>query len=266
MDYSSDTPNMDTLDLSDHDSDDLFASPSHKKAPKPVAADPAGPIPTTTSSSSKARNGESRFDAEEVREVREAALRKELEGVRNINQVIEGVIESLDRAKGNMDTVSRTVTSASTLLNTWIRILSQTEHNQRLILNPSWQGATQDVLDIENESVLRQQAAERRELEEQQRRETAAARRAEEERRRAAEGTTGGRGTTRGTRGRGRGASRGVVSSGYGRVTSSSAGYVGVGGQTGTRGRGISGSSGRAGSGIGRGLGSTRGRARGSAR
>jgi hypothetical protein len=39
------------------------------------------------------------FDAEEVRE---AALRKELEGVRDINQVIEGVIGTLERAKGNM--------------------------------------------------------------------------------------------------------------------------------------------------------------------
>lgn len=39
------------------------------------------------------------FDAEEVRS---NALRRELEGVRNINEVIEGVIGTLERAKGNM--------------------------------------------------------------------------------------------------------------------------------------------------------------------
>lgn len=46
-------------------------------------------------------NHDSRFnDAEEVRE---AALRRELEGVRNINEVIEGVIGTLERARGNMN-------------------------------------------------------------------------------------------------------------------------------------------------------------------
>lgn len=36
-------------------------------------------------------------------EAREAALRKELQTVQNVNQAIEGVIESLERAKGNME-------------------------------------------------------------------------------------------------------------------------------------------------------------------
>jgi hypothetical protein len=146
------------------------------------------------------------------------------------------------------------VTSASTLLNTWIRILSQTEHNQRLLLNHNWQGAAQDIQDLENEAILKQQAAERRQVEEQQRREMAA-RKAEEEERRRVEGCTV-RGS-KGTRGRGRGVSRGGTSA-------SSSGYVGVGGQGGTRGTGRGGSvAGRAGSGIGRGTGSIRGRGRG---
>ncbi|KAI9830378.1 MAG: hypothetical protein M1826_004801 [Phylliscum demangeonii] len=114
------------------------------------------------------RQGEARFDAEEERE---AALRAELQGVRSINQVLEGVLSSLDRAKENMAVVSRTVQSASALLDTWIQVLSQTEHNQRLMLNPSWQGASQDVVDIEKETKFRQQAAQRKEMEEQRRRE-----------------------------------------------------------------------------------------------
>lgn len=120
-------------------------------------------------------------------------------------------------------TVSRTVSSASTLLNTWTRILSQTEHNQRLILNPNWQGATQDVADMENETILKQQAAERREQELLRQRE-AAARKTEEDARKRAQPTTTSRstrGTTTGTRGR-------VRSTGLGRTPSVSYSSAGM--------------------------------------
>jgi hypothetical protein len=68
------------------DESDLFPSPS--KAPHTQEERPKTPT-----------NQNAPFDAEEARE---AALRKELEGVRNINEVIEGVIGTLERAKGNM--------------------------------------------------------------------------------------------------------------------------------------------------------------------
>ncbi|KAF2464722.1 uncharacterized protein BDR25DRAFT_271360 [Lindgomyces ingoldianus] len=245
-----DSQSMDALNLSDSDSDALFDTPAARKAnSKPPDED--GDM-AEGATSAKTRTKESHYTTEEAREV---ALRKELENVRNVNKVIEGVVESLQKANNNMDTVSRTVHNASTLLHTWTRILSQTEHNQRLILNPQWQGATQDLVDIQNEEIQRQQAAERREAEEQARRD-AAVRRADEERRRA-EATP-----KAGSRGRGRGSARprgGSTSSGYGGGSASS-GYVGVGGQGG-RGLNRSGStSSRGGTGIGRGL---RGRGRG---
>jgi hypothetical protein len=84
------TPDIGKLDLSDSDTDDLFASPS--KASKPATKPNSKP--------EGQRNGESKYDAEEARE---AALRKELEGVRSINEVIEGVVSSLECAKGNME-------------------------------------------------------------------------------------------------------------------------------------------------------------------
>jgi hypothetical protein len=71
----------DNLDSSDHE--ESFATP-HNPAP--------GRSKTPT-------NQGSRFDTDEARE---AALRKELDGVRKINEVIEGVIGTLERAKGNM--------------------------------------------------------------------------------------------------------------------------------------------------------------------
>ncbi|KAA8566961.1 hypothetical protein EYC84_010057 [Monilinia fructicola] len=176
------TPDIGKLDLSDSDNEDLFASPS-----KPAKANLKAPSKNAESSAQAQRSGGSKYDAEASRE---AALQKELEGVRNINELIEGVLGSLDLAKGNMDTVSQTVTSASTLLNTWIRILSQTEHNQRLILNPNWRGASQDVADMENEQVLKAQAAERRAAEEERRRDAARQRAEDEERQRQAGTTT----------------------------------------------------------------------------
>ncbi|KAL4928409.1 DASH complex subunit Duo1-domain-containing protein [Aspergillus undulatus] len=179
---------MDRLQLSDEDTEDLWDSPSKrgkKKLSHPQIKQESSSPPTQSD-----RDEETLFDRQEAREV---ALRNELQTVRNVNNVIESLLGSLDRAKGNMETVSRTVNNASTLLNTWTRILSQTEHNQRVILNPQWQGATQDAADLENEEFLRQQAAERRERELQEQRE-AAARKAEETERKRAQ-STGTRGT-----------------------------------------------------------------------
>ncbi|TPX18073.1 uncharacterized protein E0L32_011843 [Thyridium curvatum] len=219
------------------DSSDLFTS-------SPAKADPAsdsedGPKTPT--------NQNVRFDAEEVRE---AALRRELEGVRNINEVIEGVLGTLERAKGNMNNVSQTVNNASTLLNTWTRILSQTEHNQRLILNPEFKGATQDLLEIESENLRKQQEAERK-AEELERRREAARRKAEEDERQrlvAPSSTSSSRGLARGTRSRGRVYSRG---SGIGRGGSTSGSMSDTSTSSLQRTR--------SGSGIGRGFGGTRG-------
>lgn len=78
--------------MSDHESDaeDLFASPTAKHASREKPARPKTP-------SNPPNN---RYDDPE--ESREANLRRELEGVRNINELIEGVVGTLERAKGNM--------------------------------------------------------------------------------------------------------------------------------------------------------------------
>lgn len=146
--------------------------------------------------------------------------------------------------------VSQTVTNASTLLNTWTSILSQTEHSQRLILNPNWKGATQDLQDIENDALQKQRAAERRAAEEERRREDLRRRVEEREQARQA-GTTITRGpSTRGTRGRGRGAPRGGSST-YGQGSSSST--PGTRGGSGI-GRGVPGRTTRGGRGASRGV------------
>jgi hypothetical protein len=96
-----DPPNMDALSLSDSDSDALFDTPAARKNKKhaPQANTDAG----EGAAAGKARAKESHYTTEEARE---AALRRELESIRNVNKVIEGVVESLQKAKDNMDASS----------------------------------------------------------------------------------------------------------------------------------------------------------------
>ncbi|KAI1325963.1 hypothetical protein F5Y16DRAFT_376435 [Xylariaceae sp. FL0255] len=168
---------------SDHEEGLSFTSPSEiKTAPK----DSKNNRPKTPSSDPN----KSRYNNDDPEAAREAALRRELDGVRNINELIEGVVGTLERAKGNMQTVSNTVTTASTLLTTWTRILSQTEHNQRLILNPTWKGASTDIAEVEAEAVAKQAAADRKAAEDERRRMEFRRRADEEARARESSATT----------------------------------------------------------------------------
>lgn len=217
-------------------------------------------------------------------EARDAALRRELQSVRNANEAIEGAIESLAKARNSIEvgfkssiakwtllhmqvnvtrskrtdlsqTFKTIVSSALSLLSIWTKILSQTEHNQRLILNRDWQGASQDLMAAEQETLLKQQAAERRQNEEEERRAAAARKAEEDECRRAEAATRVPKGTSRG-RGRGFGRAGGTNAL-------SSTSYVGVGGQGGRRGVGRGSSTARrTTSGIGRGTASVRGKSR----
>ncbi|KAF7188692.1 DASH complex subunit duo1 [Pseudocercospora fuligena] len=216
-------PNIAKLSLEDTD-EDLFASPESGATTQKHT-----PI-STTNVSNTAKQQTRPLSKQDVEEARNAQLRAELEKVREVNKVIEGVTASLTKAKANMETVHKTVNNASTLLATWTRILGQTEHNQRVILNPNFQGASQDLEDIENDEIRRQHEAERKVLEEQRRREEAQRKAEEEERRKAAAVATGTRGVSR-TR-----SVRGTSSStrGYGRVDSQAGRGRGTAGTRGT--------------------------------
>lgn len=78
----------------DIDAQALFASPS-STSKKPVQQKaPKAPSPPLTDSKAESGNA------------REASLRRELAGIRSINEVIEGVVDSLAQAKGNLDVCS----------------------------------------------------------------------------------------------------------------------------------------------------------------
>jgi hypothetical protein len=94
-------PNMDHLSLSDSDTDALFDTPAARKNKQ--RAQDAGADAGEGAAAGKARA-----------KAREAALRRELESVRNVNRVIEGVVESLQKAKDNMG-VSANRTNRTTM-------------------------------------------------------------------------------------------------------------------------------------------------------
>ncbi len=89
---------MDALNLSDSDSDALFDTPAAKQNKKKTHAgsDSTG----DGAAGARTRAKESHYSTEEARE---ATLRRELESIRNVNAVIEGVVESLQKAKDNME-------------------------------------------------------------------------------------------------------------------------------------------------------------------
>ena len=86
--------NLQDPSLSDSDSDALPDTPAARRDAKAAARE------AVDAGENKLRTKESHYSTEEARE---AALRKELESVRNVNRVIEGVVESLEKAKNNMD-------------------------------------------------------------------------------------------------------------------------------------------------------------------
>lgn len=240
-----DAPDIGNLRLSDPD-EDLFASPSSGQNTQKHT-------PTSNASSAQKQQSQQphngpKLSKQEEEEARDARLRAELEKIRSVNRTIEGVTASLQKAQSNMSTVHQTVNNASTLLATWTRILSQTEHNQSLILNPNWEGATHDLDEMENDELRRQQEIERRELEAQRRREEAARKAEEEERKRAAaEAKMGSVARTRSVRGTRASSLRSGVGAGSSRgrgTAASSSGTRGYGrvGSVGTsrgRGRGL---------------------------
>ncbi|KAI5805531.1 DASH complex subunit Duo1 [Peziza echinospora] len=225
-------------DDSDLDMDDLRISDEEEHA--------GAPPPGRTFTS---RGQQQQQRAPPDQDSRDAVLRAELAGVRQINKVIEGVIGSLDKAKANMETVASTVNNADKLLNLWIRILSQTEHTQRLILNGHWEGASKDITDLEAEAIARANDAARR-REDERERELA------RERERAAAAAAREAAENRPSAGTGKGGS-----SGYGRVKKT------VGGAAGTdRGTGTGGGSSSAAAETTRGRGAPRGLRRGTGR
>lgn len=147
----------------------------------------------------------------------------ELANLKKLNTVLENVITALDASTHNTENVNKTVQNADKLLDLWIRVLARSDQAQKLLLDGSWQGATNDLQAIEAEQSEafrlareKQEAIARREQDEREARE----RREREESEQSSAATmasTRGRGSTRGktTPGLGRGTVKKEVVSAY---------------------------------------------------
>ncbi|CCX32214.1 DASH complex subunit Duo1-domain-containing protein [Pyronema domesticum] len=145
-------------------------------------------------------------------DAREEALKEEIRRVREVNDVIETLVNSMEISQGNMQHIHHTILNANSLLSIWQSTLSQTEHTQRILQSESWHGSTSEAEELAAEAAARQLNIQRRleaarEKGAQREREVAAeeARRAVVEAQKAVAGARG-RGT--GTR---RGATRGAA-------------------------------------------------------
>lgn len=115
-------------------------------------------------------------------EERQQTLEAELEQVRQTNDVMEGMNEAIEKAENDLDVVLNTVQTTDKLLDMWVKILSQTEHTQKLLFDSNWQGLTRDdELQAEREAALARKQEQDRILREKRQQQDAIRRKKEEE-------------------------------------------------------------------------------------
>lgn len=102
-------------------------------------------------------------------------LEVELHTVQMYNQLIEGIVSTIGHAEHNVESMLEATRRADALLNAWVKILSYTEHAQKLLHDPQWQGISKDnELQAEREKLLEQKRAKERAEKERREREAAA--------------------------------------------------------------------------------------------
>ncbi|KAF9119549.1 hypothetical protein BGW39_000230, partial [Mortierella sp. 14UC] len=70
------------------------------------------------------------------------SLLTELEETRRLVKTFDAIDTSMAEARDKLKTFYKTADETNTLLDMWIRVLSQTEHTQKLLQDPAWEGQT----------------------------------------------------------------------------------------------------------------------------
>lgn len=71
---------------------------------------------------------------------RQAALRKELEQLEQLNRTVDVLIETVRKAHGDISSTKAASDSTSALLEDWIKIISQARFTSEALRDPSWEG------------------------------------------------------------------------------------------------------------------------------
>ncbi|KAF9437781.1 hypothetical protein BGZ76_011167 [Entomortierella beljakovae] len=72
----------------------------------------------------------------------EPSIQTELDQTRRLIKVFEVIDSSMTEARDKLKTFYKTADETNTLLDMWVRVLSQTEHTQKLLQDPAWEGQT----------------------------------------------------------------------------------------------------------------------------
>ncbi|CAG8487201.1 223_t:CDS:2 [Paraglomus brasilianum] len=95
--------------------------------------------PRTTNANSPAKTN---METKKQNEDQTEALKREYQAVIKLNETFTAVNDNLIGARGKLQQFANTIDQTDTLLDIWIKVLSQSLHTQRLLSDPSWQGQT----------------------------------------------------------------------------------------------------------------------------
>ncbi|KAG0314848.1 hypothetical protein BGZ97_008889 [Linnemannia gamsii] len=74
----------------------------------------------------------------------QGSILTELEETRRLVRAFDTIDTSMTEARDKLKTFYKTADETNTLLDMWIRVLSQTEHTQKLLQDPAWEGQTME--------------------------------------------------------------------------------------------------------------------------
>lgn len=74
----------------------------------------------------------------------QGSILTELEETRRLVRAFDAIDTSMNEARDKLKTFYKTADETNTLLDMWIRVLSQTEHTQKLLQDPAWEGQTME--------------------------------------------------------------------------------------------------------------------------
>ncbi|KAF9155219.1 hypothetical protein BG015_010615 [Linnemannia schmuckeri] len=74
----------------------------------------------------------------------QGSILTELEETRRLVRAFDAIDTSITEARDKLKTFYKTADETNTLLDMWIRVLSQTEHTQKLLQDPAWEGQTME--------------------------------------------------------------------------------------------------------------------------
>ncbi|KAJ1819402.1 hypothetical protein LPJ60_003786 [Coemansia sp. RSA 2675] len=112
----------------------------------------------------------------------------ELEELRRVRRALGKMNQGIENVQHQMKYFNSNVSQTTQLLDIWVRILSQTAHNQAFLSSGEWQGGRMDSAklgDLVQRDLQRQEEAERKARDAEQKREQERAEARERERKRA---------------------------------------------------------------------------------